>query len=193
MLLRLLTMLRREMLLALSVVPVTLLVACDTEGPLDTVADTSADAALWHDDATKMVAALPGVVASFKPSEAAAPFNTSYRTGPVFGASCTYAEGSRQLVVRVESGNIRERFATLARGHANAGESFVTRDATVHGHKAIVHWNAPGQTADLVYVLQRRFIVELRLVPARTDDEIVGLAEAMDVNPLTTLVLAGVK
>lgn len=167
--------------------------ACDGDGPLDSVIDTGADPAVWHEDAAKVLGALPKVVTSFKPSEAAAPFNTSYRAGPVFGASCTYADGPRQLVVRVESGNIRDRFATLARGHANAGESFVTHEATVHGQKATVHWNGPGQTADVVYVLQRRFIVELRLVPTRSDDEVVQLAEAMDVAPLTALVLAGLK
>jgi hypothetical protein len=185
----------REPILALSAALILSLAlpACDRDGPLDTVADTQADPALWHEDAARILAALPKVITSFQPSEAAAPFNTSYRTGPVFGASCTYAEGSRQLVVRVESGNIRERFATLARGHANAGESFVTREATVRGQKAVVHWNGPGRTADVVYVLQRRFIVELRLVPARSDDEVVQLAEAMDVTPLTAVVLAGVK
>ncbi len=190
-----LTMSCREPILALSAALILSLAlpACDRDGPLDTVADTQADPALWHEDAARILAALPKVITSFQPSEAAAPFNTSYRTGPVFGASCTYAEGSRQLVVRVESGNIRERFATLARGHANAGESFVTREATVRGQKAVVHWNGPGRTADVVYVLQRRFIVELRLVPARSDDEVVQLAEAMDVTPLTAVVLAGVK
>lgn len=190
-------MLRREMPLSLSVAAVAVacaaLAACDGDGPLDTVIDTGADPAVWHEDAAKVLDVLPKLVTSFKPSEAAAPFNTSYRTGPVFGASCTYADGPRQLVVRVESGNIRDRFATLARGHANTGESFVTHDATVHGQRATVHWNGPGQTADVVYVLQRRFIVELRLVPARSDDEVVQLAEAMDVAPLTALALAGVK
>ncbi len=189
-------MLRREMPLLLFVAAAAAcaaLSACDSDGPLDSVIDTRADPAVWHDDAAKVLDVLPKVVTSFKPSEAAAEFNTSYRTGPVFGASCTYADGPRQLVVRVESGNIRERFATLARGHANTGESFVTHDATVHGQKATVHWNGPGQTADVVYVLQRRFIVELRLVPARSDDEVVQLADAMDVAPLTALVLAGLK
>jgi hypothetical protein len=188
-------MLQREMLLALSVAvtPALFACACDGDGPLDSVIDTAADPAVWHDDAAKILDVLPKGVTSFKPSEAAAPFNTSYRTGPVFGASCTYADGPRQLVVRVESGNIRERFATLAKGHANAGESFVTREVTVHGQKAMVHWNGLGRTADVVYVLQRRFIVELRLVPARSDDDVVQLAEAMDVAPLTALVLAGMK
>jgi hypothetical protein len=187
-------MMRREMLLALSVALAPALVcACDSDGPLDSVIDTTANPSVWHDDAAKILDVLPKVVTSFKPSDAATPFNTSYRTGPVFGASCTYADGPRQLVVRVESGNIRERFATLAKGHANAGESFVTREATVHGQKATVHWNGLGLTADVVYVLQRRFIVELRLVPARSDDDVVQLAEAMDVAPLTALVLAGMK
>jgi hypothetical protein len=193
--LRMLAMLLREMrpvVLALAAALATL-GGCDRDGPLDTVADSTLDAAVWHDDAMKMLAVLPRVVTSFKPTEGAAPFNTSYRSGPVFGASCTYADGPRQLVVRFEGGNIRERFATLAQGHANAGEAFVTRDATVKGEKATVHWNGPGQTADVVYVLQRRFLVELRLVPARSDDEVVQLAEAMDVAPLGALALVGVK
>jgi hypothetical protein len=170
-----------------------LAIACDRDGPLDTVADTATDAAVWHEDAMKILAVLPKVVAGFKPTEAAAPFNTSYRTGPVFGASCTYGDGPRGLVVRVESGNIRERYASLAKGHANPGESFVTREATVHGLPAVVHWNGIGKTADVVYVLQRRFIVEMHLVPTRSDDELVQLAEAMDVAPLTGLTLDGVK
>jgi hypothetical protein len=170
-----------------------LAVACDNDGPLDNVADVTLDAAVWQSDATKILAVLPQVVASFKPSEAAAPFTTTYRTGPVFGASATYADGPRQLVVRVESGNIRERAATLAKGHANRGEAFVTTEVTVHGQKASVHWNGVGKTADVVYVLQRRFIVELRVVPAISDDEIVHLAEAMDIGPLQTLSLEGLK
>jgi hypothetical protein len=184
-------MYRREVLFA-ALVSIAL-AACDRDGPLDTVADLNTDAAVWHDDAAKVLAALPKVLASFKPVEGAAPFSTSYRTGPVFGASCTYGDGSRQLVVRVESGNIRDRFDTLAKGHANTGEAFVTHEATVRGQKAIVHWNGLGQTADLVYVLQRRFIVELRVVPSRGDDEVVQLAEAMDVAPLMALALDGVK
>jgi hypothetical protein len=187
-------MYRREILLVvLASVACGALAACDRDGPLDTIADLTTDAAVWHEDASKILAALPKVVASFKPIEGAAPFSTSFRTGPVFGASCTYGDAARQLVVRVESGNIRERFDALAKGHANAGEAFVTREATVRGQKAVVHWNGLGQTADLVYVLQRRFIVELRVVPARGDDEVVQLAEAMDVAPLMALALDGVK
>jgi hypothetical protein len=183
---------RTELLLAL-LAPILGMAACDGHGPLDTVADTAMDAAVWHEDAVKILAALPKVVAGFKPSEAAAPFNTSYRTGPVFGASCTYGDGPRGLVVRIESGNIRDRYAALAKGHANPGEAFVTREVTVHGLPAVVHWNSLGKTADVVYVLQRRFIVELHLVPARSDDDIVQLAEAMDVGPLMALGLDGTK
>lgn len=169
------------------------LAGCDHDSPLDTVVDSAQDAAVWHDDAMKILAALPRVVASFKPSEAAAPFTTSYRTGPVFGASATYAaDGGRQLVIRVESGNIRDRAATLAKGHANPGEAFASSEVTVHGQKAALHWNSLGRTADVVYVLQRRFVVELRVVPAQSDDEVVQLAEAMDVGPLQGLVLEGV-
>ncbi len=188
---RALTMYRRHLLIV-ALVP-WLAPGCDRDGPLDTVADLNTDAAVWREDAARILGALPKVVASYKPVEAAAPFSTSYHSGPVFGASCTYGDGSRQLVLRVESGNIRERFETLAKGHANAGEAFVTHEATVHGQKAVVHWNGPGQTADLVYVLQRRLIVELRVVPARGDDEVVQLAEAMDVASLMALALDGVK
>ncbi len=166
---------------------------CDRNGPLDTVIDTATDAGVWRDDATKILAALPHAVSSFKPSESAEPFVTSYRTGPVFGASATYADGPRQLVLRIESGNIRERAATLAKGHTNPGEAFVTREARVHGQPATVHWDSVGKTADIVVVLQRRFLVELRLVPAQGDDEVQRLAEAMDVAPLEALTLDGVK
>jgi hypothetical protein len=167
-------------------------VGCDTDSALDTVADTTADAAVWHADAQKISGALPRVIASFKPSEAADAFNTSYRTGPVFGASCTYADGARQLVVRVESGNIRERAASLAKAHVPKGESYVTREVTVHGKHAFLHWNGIGKTGDVVFVLQRRFVVQLQVVPAKSDDEVVQLAEAIDVGPIEALVLDGV-
>lgn len=167
--------------------------ACDRDGAIDTITDTSLDPAVWRADGQKVSGALPRVVTSFKPSEGADAFATSYRTGPVFGGSCTYADGARQLVVRVESGNIRERAATLAKGHANPGESFVTRDATVHGKHATVHWNGIGKTAEVIFVLQRRLLVQLVLVPAKGDEEIVQLAESMDVGPLEALVFDGVN
>jgi len=179
---------RRALLFAAA----ALLAGCDSDGAIDTIADTRADPAVWRADGQKISGALPRVVASFKPSEGADAFFTSYRTGPVFGGSCDYADGARQLVVRVESGNIRERAATLAKGRANPGESFVTLDATVHGSRAKVHWNGLGKTADVVFVLQRRLLVQLVLVPARSQDEIVQLAESMDVAPLQALVFDGV-
>jgi hypothetical protein len=168
-------------------------VACESDGPLDTIADTTLDPGVWRADGQKILGALPRVVASFKPAEAADAYSTSYRTGPVFGASCTYADGARQLVLRVESGNIRERAATLAKGHANPGESFVTHDATVHGARATVHWNGIGKTADVVFVLQRRLLVQVVLVPAKGEEELLQLAESMDIGPLEALAFDGVK
>jgi hypothetical protein len=167
--------------------------ACDSDGAIDTISDASVDPAVWRADGQKISSALPRVVASFKPSEGADAFATSYRTGPVFGGSCTYADGARQLVVRVESGNIRARAATLAKGHANPGESFVTHDATVHGGRATVHWNGIGKTAEVVFLLQRRLLVQMVLVPAKGEEEIVQLAESMDVAPLQALAFDGVN
>jgi hypothetical protein len=167
--------------------------ACERDGADDTVTDLGLPASVWNGDAAKIQAVLPKAVTTFKPSEAAMPFTTSYRTGPVFGASCAYADGSRGLVIRVEGGNLRERYATLAKGHANAGESFVTRETLVHGQKAVVHWNATGRTADVVYALNHKLVVELRLVPAQSDEDVVQLADAMDVGPLSALALDGVK
>ena len=177
---------------ALLFAAVVALASCDSDGAIDTISDTSLDPAIWRADGQKVSGALPRVVASFKPSEGADAFATSYRTGPVFGGSCAYADGARQLVVRVESGNIRERAAALAKGRANPGESFITRDATVHGKHATVHWNGIGKTADVVFVLQRRLLVQLVLVPAKGEDEAVQLAESMDVGPLEALVFDGV-
>jgi len=166
---------------------------CDDDGAIDSVTDMSLDPGVWKGDSLKVSGALPQAVGTFKPNEAVNTYASSYRTGPVFGAGCTYADGPRQLVVRVEGGNIRERAATLAKGHANPGESFVTRKVTVHGHPATLHWNGVGKTGDVVFVLKRRLVVQLQLVPASSDDEVVRLADAMDVAPLEALVLDGIK
>ena len=168
------------------------LAGCDRDGAVDAVTDPGLDSAVWRQDGVKLSAALPQSVGTFKPSDPVNSYATSYRTGPVVGASCTYADGRRQLVVRVESGNIRERAATLANGRANPGESFVSRPVTVRGHAATLHWNETGKTGDVVYVLQRRYVVQLQLVPARSGDEVVQLASAMDVAPLEALVLDGI-
>jgi hypothetical protein len=175
------------------VVVATCAVACDGTGPIDAVTDLALDAGVWRDDADKVAGVLPQVVTSFKASDAPAPFHTSYRTGPVFGASRTYHDGARELIVRVEAGNIRERAASLARGHANPGTTFVTREASVHGEPAAVHWDAVGKTAEVVFVLRRRYVVQLHVVLARGDDEAVQLAEAMDVGPIQSLDLPGLR
>jgi hypothetical protein len=177
-------------LLALLAIP--LVAACTGDAPLDTIADTSLNPSVWRADGEKVRAVLPVAVGTFKPSEGADAFSTSYGTGPVFGAACTYADGPRQLVLHVESGNIRERAAKAERGHANQGESFVTRDVVVHGKRAVLHWNAVGRTADVVFVVQRRMLLQIRLVPAQTDDEVVKLADAMDLAPFEGLVFDGV-
>jgi hypothetical protein len=167
--------------------------ACEGGGPMDAVTDLASDPAVWHADADKVASALPQSVTSFKAADPAAPFNTSYRTGPVFGASRTYQDGPRELVVRVAAGNIRERATALARGHAAPGTTFTTRQATVHGEPAAVHWDAVGKTAEVVFVLRRRYVVVAHLTLARGDDEAVQLAEAMDVGPIQGLELSGLR
>jgi hypothetical protein len=168
--------------------------ACDSDTPLDTVADTSLDAAVWRADSRKIAAALPGRVASFVPSEGADPFYTSYGTGPVFGASCAYAEGARQLIVRIESGNIRSR-ATSAldpRGEAGTDARFVARPTKVHGRPALQRWSDGGRVGEVTFLVARRYLVQVRVVPASNDSEALSLAEAIDVTPLEGLTLEGV-
>jgi len=168
--------------------------ACDSETPLDTVADTSLDAAVWRADSRKIAGVLPGRVASFAPSEGADPFFTSYGAGPVFGASCAYADGNRQLIVRVESGNIRSR-ATAAldpRGEAGTDARFATRPARVHGRPALNRWSEGGRVGEVTFLVARRYLVEVRVVPASNDSEAISLAESIDVTLLEGLTLEGV-
>ncbi len=167
---------------------------CDDESPVDTIADTSVDAAVWRADARKLAAALPARVGSFAPSEGADPFNTSYGTGPVFGASCAYADGERQLIVRVESGNIRSR-ATAAldpRGEAGTDSRFETRAAKVHGHPALQRWSGGGRVGEVTFLVARRYLVQVRVVPAANESEASSIAESLDVGPLERLALDGV-
>ncbi|HEX8789919.1 MAG TPA: hypothetical protein VF765_03135 [Polyangiaceae bacterium] len=165
--------------------------ACTGDGPLDTVSDTAIDPGVWRGDGQKIANALPHALGDFKAPKDPAPFWTSYGSGPVFGADATYAQGSREVVVHVESGNIRQRAATAEKGHANPGESFTTSEVTVQGKRATLHWNGIGKTGDVVFVVDRRFLVQMRLMPSNTSDEIVHLAEALDVAPLRALVLEG--
>lgn len=178
-----------------ALVAVTLLVvACDSETPLDTVADTSLDPAVWRADSQKIAATLPARVASFAPSEGADPFYTSYGAGPVFGASCAYSSGDRQLIVRIESGNIRSR-ATAALdplGEAGTDGRFVSRLVKVHGHPALQRWSDGGRVSEVTFLVARRYLVEVRVVPAAKDSEAVSLAEAIDVTTLEGLTLDGV-
>jgi hypothetical protein len=167
------------------------LAACTGDGPLDTVSNTSLDSSVWRGDGQKIAAALPRAVGDFKAPKDPIPFWTSYGSGPVFGADATYAEGSREMVVHVESGNIRQRAATAEHGHANPGESFTTSEVTVHEKRAVLHWNGTGKTGDVVFVVDRRFLVQMRLMPSTSSSEIVSLAEAFDVAPLRALVLEG--
>jgi hypothetical protein len=178
---------------AAGVIAATACAACEGNGPMDAVIDLGTDSAVWSADAEQVGAALPQSVASFKASDAPSPFHTSYRTGPVFGASRTYHDGPRELVVRVEAGNIRERAAALARGHANPGTTFATREASVHEERASVHWDATGKAAEVVLVLRRRYVLDLHLTLASSDDEAVQLAGAMDVQPIRALALAGLR
>jgi len=167
------------------------LAACTGDGPLDTVSDTTLASSVWRADGEKIAAALPRAVGDFKASKDPDPFSTSYGSGPVFGADVTYAQGSREVVAHVESGNIRQRVATAEHGHANPGESFTTSEVTVHGKRATLHWNGIGKTGDVVFVVDRRFLVQMRLMPSKSADEIVSLAEAFDVSALPALALEG--
>ena len=168
--------------------------ACDQESPLDTVVDTTLPAAVWRADAGKIAAALPQRVASFAPSEGADPFTTSYAAGPVFGASCAYADGPRQLIVRVESGNIRARATSALDVHGDAGADgkSVLSPAKVHGHPAAQRWNAAGRASEVSFLVARRYLVEVRIVPATHDSEAVTIAESLDFSPLEGLSLEGV-
>jgi hypothetical protein len=167
------------------------LAACTGDGPLDTVSNTGLDPSVWRGDGQKIAAALPRVVGDFKAPKDADPFWTSYGSGPVFGADATYDEGSRELVVHVESGNIRQRAASAQHGHANPGESFTTSDVTVQGKPATLHWNGVGKTGDIVFVVDRRFLVQMRLMPSKSSDEMVQLADAFDAAPMRALELEG--
>jgi hypothetical protein len=167
------------------------LAACTGDGPLDTVSDTTLDSSVWRADGQKVAAALPHAVGDFKASKDPAPFWTSYGSGPVFGADATYAQGSREVVVHVESGNIRQRVTSAEQGHANPGESFTTSQVSVHGKRATLHWNGIGKTGDVVFVVDRRFLVQMRLMPSKSADEIVSLAETFDVAQLPALALEG--
>jgi hypothetical protein len=163
--------------------------ACDLDGPRDTIADVTVDAGVWLADAQKISAALPARVGSFVPSEGADPFFTSYSTGPVFGSSCTYADGGRQLVVRVESGNIKARGAAAL----DAGPGSGAHVRSVHGRPAVVHWNETGRTGEVAFLVARRYLVQVRVVPATSEGEVIRLAEAVDPAPLEALVLDGVS
>jgi hypothetical protein len=167
------------------------LTACTGDGPLDSVSDTRLDSSVWRADGQKIAAALPRAVGDFKASKDPDPFWTSYGSGPVFGADATYAEGSLEMVLHVESGNIRQRAVTAEHGHANPGESFTTSEVTVHGKRAVLHWNGTGKTGDIVFVVDRRFLVQMRLMPSKSSSDIVTLAEGFDVAPLRALVLEG--
>ena len=167
------------------------LAACTGDGPLDTVSNTALDSSVWRGDGQKIAAALPRAVGDFKAPKDPDPFWTSYGSGPVFGADATYAQGSREIVVHVESGNIRQRVASAEHGHVNPGESFTTTEVTVHGKRATLHWNGVGKTGDVVFVVDRRFLVQMRLMPSKSADEIVNLAEAFDVSQLAALSLEG--
>ena len=184
----------RQLAVSIVTLAAALLFSCDNESPLDTIADTSLDAGVWRADARKIAGALPGRVVSFIPTEGADPFNTSYAAGPVFGASCAYADGDRQVVVRVESGNIRSR-ATAAldvRRVVGADSSGVVRQVKVHGHPGVQRWSSGGRVGEVTFLVARRYLVELRVVPAANDAEAASLAEAIDLAPLEGLTLEGV-
>jgi len=171
------------------------LAGCDDQTPLDSVADLTTDGAVWRADAQKIAATLPQRLATFAPSEGVAPFYTSYATGPVFGASCTYADGDhRQVTVRVETGNIRSRASAALDARALAADTkFVTHEARVHGLPAVQRWSSGGRVGQVAFLVARRYLVEVRLVPAASEAEAMSLAEGIDLGPLEALVLDGVK
>ena len=169
------------------VLALALLPSCDRGPADDTVADLTTDPRVWLEDARKISATLPSRVGDFTASEAADPFATSYSTGPVFGSSCTYAHDGRQLVVRIESGNVRARAAAAldAGGGARAG--------SVHGAPAVVRWGDVSRVGEVTFVVARRYLVALRLVPSNGDAEVERLADSLDTKPLEGLVLTGVR
>jgi hypothetical protein len=169
--------------------------ACDRDSPVDTIADTSLDAAIWRADGEKVAGALPKRIGAFVPVEGADPFFTSYATGPVFGASCTYAAGSQQLVVRIESGNIRARATAVLDAHAGtkSDAKVVGHEATIHGRPAAARWNEGSHAAEVGFVVARRYLVQVRLVPAVSEAEAVAVAESLDLTPLRSLELQGVS
>jgi hypothetical protein len=168
--------------------------ACDRDGPVDSIADTTLDAGVWRGDGERIAGALPKRVGAFVPVEGADPFFTSYATGPVFGASCTYASPSQQLVVRIESGNIRARATTVLDAHAatKSDAKVVGHEATVHGRRAAVRWNEGSHAAEIGFVVARRYLVQVRLVPAGSEAEVLAVAEGLDLAPLQSLELQGV-
>jgi hypothetical protein len=167
--------------------------ACGRPSGLDTVVDTSADPGVWRADAQKIGGVLPKAVGAFTPSEAVDPFSTSYRAGPVFGASCVYASGGRQLMVRVETGNIAARSVAALTSKPEADGWSPSRESTVKGAPALVRWSEKGREGEVTFLVDRRYLLQLRLVPAANEGETVTLAEAFDVGPLASLVLDGVK
>ena len=167
--------------------------ACGRETGLDTVVDSSADPAIWRRDAEKIAGALPHAIGAFAPREAVDPFATSYRTGPVFGASCVYADGGKQLLVRVESGNIAARSVAALDPGTPSGAKAAGRQLTVKGSPAVARWDEDGRESEITFLVSRRFIVQLRVVPAAGAGEAPLLAEAFDEGALKALSLEGVR
>jgi hypothetical protein len=187
----------RRVLGAWAVASLAFTPGCERDGALDTVADPHADPSVWKADADKVAGVLPKRVGAFAPSEGADPFHTSYATGPVFGASCIYADGARQLAVRIESGNVKARAGVALDAHPGSPASatdrqVVSHEATVHGHAAVVRWQPAAKTGEVSFVVSRRYLVQVRLVPAASEDEAVATAEAVDLSGLDGLALQGV-
>ena len=164
--------------------------SCDRDSAVDSVTDVTVDAGVWLADARIISAALPRRLGSFVPAEGADPFFTNYSTGPVFGTSCTYASGERQLVIRIESGNIRRRAAAALDAGA---EGIRAHPATVHGVPATARWSETGRMGEVSFVYARRYLVQMRLVPANDAHEIVALADSLDLGPLESLTLEGLS
>jgi hypothetical protein len=184
---------RQAALLVLLVSSATGVGACNDQGGLDTVADAGTDPGVWHRDADSIAGALPRTVGKFVPREAVNPFVTSYRTGPVFGASCVYADGGRQVLVRVESGNIAARSVAALEPKPLSEGKAPGRQIRVKGSPAVTHWDEDGRDSEVTFLVARRYLVQLRVVPATGEGEAASLAEVFDATGLQALALEGVK
>jgi len=77
-------------------------------------------------------------------------------------------------------------------GEAGADGRFQSRTIKVHGHPALQRYSTAGELGEVAFLVARRFLVQLRLVPAANEAEVAALAESIDTAPLEQLALDGV-